>query len=125
MVARGGEDHFRCQHRAGAGNGGKYGAIQRFHAARDGWHKIGVITDHSTAKPDKTGSSAANTAQMTRERFARLLQRWRKSHGFGLGDAARVLCCSPATVGEWERMRRLPQAFTLRAIVGLLEGGAR
>lgn len=82
-----------------------------------------MITDHSTVKPDKTGSSAASTAQITKARFAGLLQRWRKSHGIALGDAAHILCFSPATVGEWERMRRLPQAFTLRAIVGLLEGG--
>jgi len=98
--------------------------IQRFHVEAPEQDKIGVITDHFIAKPDKTGSSAASTAQITKARFARLLQRWRKSRGFALDDAARILCCSPATVGEWERMRRLPQGFTLRAIVGLLEGGA-
>ena len=118
------QEHFRCQLRATAKNGEKYGVIQRFHVEAPEQDKIGVITDHSSAKPDKTGSSAASTAQITKARFARLLQRWRKSRGFALGDAARILCCSPATVGEWERMRRLPQGFSLQAIVGLLEGGA-
>jgi DNA-binding transcriptional regulator YiaG len=103
----------------------QYGVIQCFHVAAPEQDKIGVLTEHSIAKPDKTGARAASTAQITEPRFAGMLARWRKRHGFALGDAARILCCSPATVGEWERMRRLPQAFTLRAIVALLEGGDR
>jgi len=44
--------------------------IQRFHVEAPEQDKIGVITDHSSAKPDKTGSSAASTAQITKPMLA-------------------------------------------------------
>lgn len=123
MVWEGVQDHIRCQLLGGAENGENYGATQCFHVAAPVQDKIGVLTEHSIAKPDNPGSRTASTVQITKARFARLLLRWRKSRGLALGDAASILCCAPSTLWQWERKCRLPQAFTLRSIVSLLEGG--
>ena len=86
-------------------------------------HKIGVKTIHTNSnqtKPDKTGSRAANTAQL-----AALLIAWRTRHGLTRAAAARQLCCAPATLAKWERRRALPQGVSHAAIVAFLQGGAQ
>ncbi len=62
---------------------------------------------------------------LTKHEFARLLSGWRKRSGHSRVEAARILCCTERTIGNWERERSMPRGFTLRAIVAFLKGGAR
>ena len=53
-----------------------------------------------------------------------MLIAWRNRNGHTCQDAARILCCTPKTIRQWERRRALPQGVTLTAIVAAIEGGA-
>jgi DNA-binding transcriptional regulator YiaG len=100
--------------------------LQRWFLANTGWQKIGVkrITPKTTPTPDKTGSRAARTAQ-----FAAMLIAWRKRNSLSRRAAARLLCCTPATIGRWERAQALPSGamsgYMWTAIVAMMKGGAR
>ena len=77
-------------------------------------------TNHThNAKPDKTGSRAASTAH-----FSKLIVEWREMRRLTRGEAARLLCCTERTLKGWEAGRVMPRGFTLRAILGAIEGGA-
>ena len=52
-----------------------------------------------------------------------MLIAWRTRKGLTRQDAARILCCTPRTVSQWERRRALPQGVTLTAITAAIEGG--
>ena len=69
--------------------------------------------------PDKTGSRAASTAH-----FNKLIVEWRQMRRLTRAEAARLLCCSVGTFRRWEAGRAMPRGFTLRAILGAIEGGA-
>ena len=75
-------------------------------------------TNHSNAKPDKAGSRAASTAH-----FSKLLTRWRKRKQLSRADAARILCCTAATIGQWERGQALPQGVSYQTIIAGIKGG--
>ena len=73
----------------------------------------------TTPTPDKTGSRAASTAL-----FNKLIVEWRAMRRLTRAEAARLLCCSVGTFRRWEAGRAMPRGFTLRAILGAIEGGA-
>ncbi len=69
--------------------------------------------------PDKAGTRAARTVQ-----FQAMLIAWRKRNQLSREEAARLLCCTASTIGQWEHGRALQQGVSLPAIVAFIEGGA-
>jgi DNA-binding transcriptional regulator YiaG len=58
-----------------------------------------------------------------------MLIAWRERNELSRRDAARLLCCTAATIGRWERAQALPQGamsgYLWNAIVAMMKGGAR
>jgi DNA-binding transcriptional regulator YiaG len=69
--------------------------------------------------PDKAGSRATSIAH-----FHKLIVAWRARRRLTRAEAAQILCCSVATLENWEARRCAPRGFTLRAIIAAIEGGA-
>ena len=62
-------------------------------------------------------------AQITRKKFAKLLQDYRGRRGFTQSEAADKLGVSVRTLQNWEIARNMPRGFGLNALVKVLTVG--